>query len=81
MAQTGTQEFLSEHQEIFLYCTVDWALAQVAQRGGRVSIPGDIQKPSGRGPGKLALDDPGWKGGLDKIISRVPFNLIHMMIL
>jgi len=38
-------------------CKSDQALAQVTQGGGRVSLLGDIQKPSGCGPGQLALGD------------------------
>ena len=45
-AQTETQEVL-EHQETFFHCESDQA---VAQRGGGVSIPGDIQKLSGHSP-------------------------------
>ncbi|KAK4818523.1 LOW QUALITY PROTEIN: hypothetical protein QYF61_014359 [Mycteria americana] len=37
------------------FFTGDLALAQVAQEGCRVSILGDIQKASGRGPGQPAL--------------------------
>ena len=33
----------------FLYCKSREALAQVAQRGGRYPVPGDIQGPAGQG--------------------------------
>jgi len=56
-AHTETQEVLSEHQET-LYSEGDQALAQVTQRGCRVSILGDSQKPSGQVPGQLALGSP-----------------------
>ena len=39
-------------------CEGDRALAQVAQSSGGVSILGDIQKPSGHGPGQPALAGP-----------------------
>ena len=54
--QGETWELLYEHQET-LYCEGGWVLAQVAQRGGGVSILGDIQKSSGYGPGQLDLAD------------------------
>lgn len=44
LAQTGTQEVPFEHQGIPLQCKGDQALAQFAQRGGGVPIPGDIKK-------------------------------------
>lgn len=40
-AQTETQEVTSGHQETSFHCDGD--RARVAQRGGRVSIFGDIQ--------------------------------------
>ncbi|KAK4825975.1 hypothetical protein QYF61_003544, partial [Mycteria americana] len=42
-------------RETLCYYEGDQALAQVAQRGCGVSTLGDIQKPSGRGPGQPAL--------------------------
>jgi len=42
----------------FFHCEGDRALAQVAQRGCRVSILEGIQKPSGHGPGQLAIGGP-----------------------
>jgi len=53
-----TQDVHSEHQERLGYCEGDRAVAQVARRGYGVSIFGDFQKPSGHGPGQLALGDP-----------------------
>lgn len=44
LAQTGTQEAPSEHQGISFQCKDDHALAQFAQRGSGVCIPGDIKK-------------------------------------
>jgi len=57
-AQTEMQEIPSEHQETLFYCEGDQAPIRVAWRGDGVSIFGDIQKPSGHGPGKLVLEDP-----------------------
>jgi len=57
-AQTETQEVPSEHEETLFYCEGHRALAQVAQRGCGVSHLGDVQKPSGHGPGQSALDGP-----------------------
>ena len=42
---------------------------QATQRGCGVSFPGDIQNPSGRG-----TVPPTQAGGLDKMISRGPFQ-------
>ena len=53
-AQTETQEVPSQYQKTLIRCEDDWALAQVAQRGCRVYVPQDIQKPSGHGPGQPA---------------------------
>jgi len=50
-AQTEAQEVPSEHQGTLSYCWGDRALASVAQEGCGVSMLGDIQKPSGHGPG------------------------------
>lgn len=44
--QTAVQEVSSKYREILFHCESDWSLAQVAKRGFRVSILGDIQKPS-----------------------------------
>ncbi|KAK4828652.1 hypothetical protein QYF61_000300 [Mycteria americana] len=72
-AQTETQEVPSEHQEKLFYTEGYQALAQVALRGGGVSLLGEIQKPFGHGPGlQVALLE--WGGGLDKVTSRGPFQ-------
>lgn len=55
--QTETWEVLSQHQETFS-CEGNQALSQVAQGGGRVSTPGNRQKPPGHGCGQLALSGP-----------------------
>ena len=52
----------SEHKENLLYCEGDWAVAQVAQRGCGVFIPGDAEKPSGHGPEEPAVDGLAWAG-------------------
>lgn len=44
-------------KETLLHCESDRSLAQVGQRGFRVSILGDIQKPSGHGSGQPALSE------------------------
>ena len=72
-AQTETQEVPSEHKEILFYCNDDWALEQVAQRGG-VSFLGDTQKPAGHGPDQPGLGGPAWAGGLDSMTSRGPLQ-------
>lgn len=51
---TGTP---SEHKETIFYCGREGALAQ---RGCGASHLGDVQKPSGDGPGKPDLGDPAW---------------------
>lgn len=40
-----------------MQCECDKAWEHVAQRGCRISILGDIQKPPGHGPGQPALGD------------------------
>ena len=57
-AQTETQEVLNIREPFYFYCEGGQALAQLAQRGCVVSTLGDIQKPSGHGPGQLALGGP-----------------------
>jgi len=52
------QDVSSECQEMLFHCEGDQALVQVAWRGCGVSIFGDIQTPSGHGPGKTALGSP-----------------------
>ena len=52
------QEVSPECQEMLFHCEGDQALSQVAWRGCGVFILGDIQKPSGHGPGKPALGGP-----------------------
>lgn len=41
-AQTGTKEVPCKHQEALLYCAVDGALAQGAQRCCGISLLGDL---------------------------------------
>lgn len=38
-----------------------------------ISILGDIQMPSGYGPGQLAVGGPARAGGLNQMTSRGPF--------
>lgn len=52
-AQTETQEVPSEHEEQFIYCEVDIAVEQAAQR--RISFSGDIQNLTGCFPTQLAV--------------------------
>lgn len=81
LIQTETQAVLSEHQETLSSCEGDQALAQVAQGGGRVSIPGDRQKLSGHGPGQLALSGLAWTGCWNRWAPEVSYNLHHSAIL
>lgn len=53
-----TQEVPSKHQGTLFSCKGDLALAEVTQRGGRVSTPRDIKKLPGRGPGQPAVGGP-----------------------
>lgn len=48
----------SEHKKMFFYCKGGQVLAQVVQRSCGVSIHGDNQNPTGRGPRQLALGGP-----------------------
>ena len=57
-AGTEIHKVPSEHQETLFYFEGDRALEQVAQGTCRVSILGDIQKPSGHGTGLLDLGGP-----------------------
>ena len=69
----GTHRHTGDSLWTLFYCEHHWALAQVAQRGCGVSLLGDIQKPSGHGPGQLALGGPAWAGVLlDQMTSRGP---------
>lgn len=54
-AQSETWEVLSEHKETSFYWESDWPLEQVVQRHCGMSIPGDIQKLYGHGPGKQGI--------------------------
>lgn len=58
---------------MLFYCKDDWALSEVAQRG-IVSLLWDIQKPSGRSPGQLAVGDHAWAGELNQMTSRSSFQ-------
>ena len=73
-AQTGTQEVPAKHEEKLLSCEGARAGAQAAQGGCGVSFPGDIQNPPGRVPVPPALGVPAQAGGLDRMISRGPFQ-------
>ena len=64
-AQTEAQEVPSEHEEELLPSEGDGALEQVAQGGGGVYFPGDIQDLPGQGPVQPAVGDPAWAGGLN----------------
>lgn len=57
-AQNETQEVSSVHWGTLIYCKGDQALAQTAQEGCGVSVPGDFKKPSAHSPGQPVLDDP-----------------------
>jgi len=48
----------SERQQTRLSCEGDQAHVDIAQRDCGVSLLGDLQKPSGPGPGQLALGGP-----------------------
>jgi len=68
------------HSVILWYCESNWALAQVAQTGGGVSILGDTQKLSGHGPGQQALGGPCVAGGgWTRWPQEDPSNLNHSM--
>ena len=71
-AHSETQEVPSEHQETFLHREGDQVLGQVAQGRCRVSILGDIQKPSGHSPGQLALGDLSRGAGPDDLQRSFP---------
>ncbi|XP_067150701.1 LOW QUALITY PROTEIN: muscular LMNA-interacting protein [Apteryx mantelli] len=55
---TETQEISPEHKKTLLHCEGDRTLEQVAQRGCRISILGDIKDPAERDPVQCALGDP-----------------------
>lgn len=74
--QTGTQHVLSEHQETFLCCAADRALAQAAQRLWSLFL-GKFQKPSEHGPEHPVLAGAEF-GQKD---SEVPAKLKHSTIL
>ena len=64
-----------------LHSEGDRALAQAAQGGCGVSFSGDNQDPPGHGPVQPAVGDPASAGGLDQMIHRGPFQLLHSVIL
>lgn len=72
-AQTQPQKVLSQHQQTLFHCEVDWAPAEIALGGCRVSILEDIQKPA---PSGLS-----WAGGWTRWSLEVPSNLSHLVIL
>ena len=47
-----------KHKKKNLYCESGQTLSQVAHRGCGGSTLGDIQNPTGHGPGQPALADP-----------------------
>ena len=49
-------------------------MEQAAQGGCGVSSPGDIHNPPGCVPVRPALGVPAQSGGLDKMLSRGPFQ-------
>lgn len=58
----GTNQNPSDLQKTHFQGEDDQALAQAAQGDCGVSIPRDIQKPSERGAGQLALGGPDGAG-------------------
>ncbi|KAK4825754.1 hypothetical protein QYF61_002237, partial [Mycteria americana] len=61
----------------FFYCEGGTTLAQAAQRGCGVSISGDIQSPTGHGPGQPALADPDQASGcLKRGIVKMPCHYL-----
>ena len=63
-AQIEAQEVPSEHKEELLHSEDDGALEQAAQRGGGVSLSGDIQDTPRCGPVQPAVGDPASAEGL-----------------
>jgi len=59
------ENFPEEHEEELLYFEGDGALEQDAQRGCKISFPGDIQNPPGRHPVQPVLGEPALAGGLE----------------
>lgn len=57
--QTEDWEIPFEHQKTLFHFEGNEKLSQVAERGVRMSLPGDSKKPSGHGPVQLGLSDPG----------------------
>lgn len=59
-------------------------MGMVAQRSLEVPVPGDIQTLAGKGPEQPNLTIkfvPGFRSGLDEIISRVPSNVHYSITL
>lgn len=63
------------------HCEGDWALALVSQGGCRVSIIGNVQKPSGQIPGQLAPGGPNEQGVWTRELQEVPSKFHHSVIL
>lgn len=68
-AQTEAQEIPSEHEEKFPYYESLQVLAEDAQKGWEVSIPGDIKSCTSNSSGWHCLSG---EEMLDKMISRSP---------
>lgn len=69
-AQTEIQQIAFKHSEV-LYWECGWALAQVVQRGCRVSNLGDIKNPRGHSSRLTVL----WGGGWTRWSPQAPFNI------
>ena len=58
MGTAWNMEIPLKHNKPLFYCEGGQTLEEVAWRGCGVSILGDIQNPSGHGPGQPALAAP-----------------------
>lgn len=73
--QAQTQQVPSEYKEKLIYCKDDRELAEAAQRGHEVPIPGDVQKPLAHDPVQRTPGDPAWAGGQTRLSPEVTSNL------
>lgn len=65
-----------KHKRKLFYCKGSQTLEEVAQRGGRVSLLGYTQNPTGHGPKQPAVAEPVLRGVVQWMISKLNYSVI-----